>query len=133
MPHLRSCSPASARRSWPEVLSALLVLCAAGWAVAQGPGRIATTAEALVTFPVFFHGKHVAVRGAVTETGQLTQLAGTTKPIFIFWRERPPRSDGEIRGEFWDLGRMEDNDPRFSAYDFRTRDGGREQWTLAGP
>jgi hypothetical protein len=97
---------------------ALAALCAAVPSVAQGPGRVATTAGALVAFPVFFHGKRVAVRGSVTVEGNLTQLAGTTKPVFIYWREQPARSDGEIRGEFWDLGRMDDGDPRFTAYDF---------------
>ena len=38
--------------------------------------------------------------------------------MFIYWRERPATSEGEIRGEFWDLGRMEDGDPRFTSYDF---------------
>lgn len=95
-----------------------MVLCAAAQSVAQGPGRIATTAEALVASPVFFHGKRIAVRGAVTDVGELAQLSGTAKPIFIYWRERPARSVGEIRGEFWDLGRMEDGDPRFTAYNF---------------
>lgn len=97
-------------------LAAWVFLCVAP--AAQGPGRIATTPEALVASPVFFHGKRVAVRGAVTQSGDLVQLAGTSKPVFIYWRERPAQSEGEIRGEFWDLGRMEDKDPRFTSYDF---------------
>jgi hypothetical protein len=94
------------------------VLCAAASAPAQGPGRIATTAEALVAAPVFFHGKHVAIRGAIAPVGNIAQVTGTTKPVFIYWREPPTRSEGEIRGDFWDLGRMEDGDPRFASYDF---------------
>ena len=43
----------------------------------------------------------------------------TSKPIFVYWRERPTRTDGEIRGEFWDLGRLTENDSRFSSFDFR--------------
>ena len=97
-------------------LVAWAFLCVAP--AAQGPGRVATTVESLVASPVFFHGKRVAVRGSVTLNGNLTQLAGTTKPVFIYWREQPARTEGEIRGEFWDLGRMEDGDPRFTAYDF---------------
>lgn len=119
MPHWRLSS-----HGWPRenlrrpVIFAFVALCAAVQSVAQGPGRIATTTEALVASPVFFHGKHVAVRGVVTQSGELAQLAGTTKPIFVYWRERPTRSEGEIRGDFWDLGRMEDGDPRFTSYDF---------------
>jgi hypothetical protein len=88
-------------------------------AAAQGQGRTATTAAALIEFPFFFHGKQVVVRHAVTTERELTRLADTAKPIYVFWRERPTRSDGEIRGEFWDLGRLDENDSRFSAYDFR--------------
>jgi Big-like domain-containing protein len=99
-------------------LLALGVFCAAVSAAAQGPGRIATTTDALIASAVFFHGKQIAIRGSVTQSGEVSQLQGTIKPIFIFWRERPARSEGEIRGEFWDLGRMADGDPRFSTYDF---------------
>lgn len=119
MPHSRSSCPASPRRSLRRaILCGFLVLCAAGLAPAQSPGRIATTSASLVTYSLFFHGKRVAVRGTVTPVGEIAQLAGTTKPVFIYWRERPSRTEGEIRGDFWDLGRMEDGDPRFTAYDF---------------
>jgi hypothetical protein len=40
--------------------------------------------------------------------------------VFIFWKEPPSRADGELRGEFWDLGRLQEGDARFSSYNFRT-------------
>ena len=40
-------------------------------------------------------------------------------PVFVYWRQAPTRSDGEIRGEFWDLGRLREDDCRFTAYDFK--------------
>jgi hypothetical protein len=95
---------------------------------AQTPGRIASTAEALVTFPLFFHGKQIVVRYAAEEKEGLTRLVipepepGSRRGprvVFIFWKERPTRSDGEIRGEFWDLGRLEQGDSRFTSYDFQ--------------
>jgi len=85
--------------------------------MAQPPSRFATTAEALITSPLFFHGKQVVLRHAVATTPKVTRLEGTAKPVYIFWRERSGRSDGEIRGEFWDLGRIQD-DSRFSTIDF---------------
>lgn len=101
-------------------LAALAALCAGAAAAAvQAPDRIATTAGALVLHPVFFHGKRVAVRHAVRESRGLAELEATPKPIYVFWREPPAGSDGEIRGEFWDLGRMLEGDEQFSAYDFR--------------
>jgi Bacterial Ig-like domain len=83
---------------------------------AQGSTRLATTAEALVASPVFFHGKQIVVRRDVEPAGSLLRLANTTKPVFVFWRDSPsaPRN-GEVRGEFWDLGRLERTDSRFSS------------------
>jgi hypothetical protein len=81
--------------------------------------RIATTAEALTASPVFFHGKNIAVHRDVEPAGQLMRLTATSKPVFVFFRESPnvPR-DAELRGEFWDLGRLERNDSRFSTINF---------------
>ncbi len=109
-----------------------LVVCATAFAPAQPPGRMATTADALRTSPVFFHGKRIAVLGSVAESRGLYRLEaqGTTaapdakpdlasKLIYVYWRDQPARSDGEIRGEFWDLGRITEGDSRFSSIDFR--------------
>jgi hypothetical protein len=93
-------------------------LLTAASAAAQPLDRLATTADALVANPLFYNGKRVVVRRAVKEAGRLTELDGTAKPVYIFWKEQPTRAEGEIRGEFYDLGRMQDGDPRFSSYDF---------------
>lgn len=100
------------------ILLALVAIWTAASAAAQSPGRIATTADALVAAALFFHGKQVVIRQPFVQSGTLTTLEGTSKPVFVIWRDRPARSDGEIRGEFWDLGRMQDGDPRFTTYDF---------------
>ena len=82
--------------------------------------RLATNPEALVASPVFFNGKPVAVRRDVEPAGRLIRLAGTAKPVFVFWRDRPGvTSNAEIRGDFWDIGRLERTDPRFSSVDFQ--------------
>ena len=98
---------------------AIAVLAAAVSAGAQAPTRIATTAHALVANPLFFNGKSIVIRHPVKVTGALTELDATAKPVYIFWRQPPAGSVGEIRGEFWDLGRMQDGDSRFQSYDFR--------------
>jgi hypothetical protein len=97
------------------VAALLLVTAPAG---AQAPDRTATTAQALVTNALFYNGKRVVIRQAVKETGRLSELEGTAKPVYIFWKDRTGGSDGEIRGDFYDLGRMVEGDQRFSAYDF---------------
>jgi Big-like domain-containing protein len=109
------------------IVSVLAVTCQAG---AQPSTRQATTIAALRAAPVFFHGKQIAVLGSIVESRGMYRLdapAAAGQPaasapdrgIYVYWRERPSRSDGEIRGEFWDLGRLSEGDPRFTAYDFK--------------
>ena len=103
---------------------------------AQPPTRVAATIAALRAAPVFYHGKPIAVLGSIVEARELFRLEPMSaasvpaaapaavvdiseRPVFIFWRERPTRTSGEIRGEFWDLGRLTEGDTRFSSYDFR--------------
>jgi hypothetical protein len=104
------------------VLSTFSTLSAAsGAAHAQAAAaRLAATPEALIAAPVFYHGKQIAVRRDVEPAGQLMKLAGTAKPIFVFWRDSAsaPR-DSEVRGEFWDVGRLERGDSRFSNVNFQ--------------
>jgi Big-like domain-containing protein len=90
-----------------------------GSVAAQAPGRIATTADALVATPVFFHGRQIVIRQPITGSLELARLDGTSKPVFLFWKDQPSAvRDPELRGEFWDLGRLQRDDPRFSSYDF---------------
>ena len=98
-------------------LAAAALICAT--AHAQPPGRIATTADALAATPVFFHGRLVVLRHPVAGSAELTRLEGTAKPIFVFWKDQSAAvRDGELRGEFWDLGRLQRDDSRFSSYNF---------------
>ena len=99
------------------VIFAIVLTAPSG--AAQRPGRIATTAAALIQTPLFFHGRQIVVHAQVTSTGDTTRLTDTAKPIFVVWRERASRSGGEIRGDFWDLGRIQDGDSRFANVDFR--------------
>ncbi len=95
-----------------------LSFCAAGNAAAQPAARIATTVESLIASAIFYHGKFVVVDRQIVHEGGLTRVASTPRPVYVFWKERPPVDSGEIRGEFWDLGRIEQGDGRFAGYDF---------------
>lgn len=87
----------------------------------QPPSRLATTTEALVAAPVFFHGRQIAVRHDVETAGALYRLTGTARPIYVMWRDKPSLSSGvEVRGEFWDIGRLQRDDPRFSTADLQS-------------
>jgi hypothetical protein len=112
----------SARRAAVALLCAW-VLTGAGPAAtasvaAAQASRIATTADVLIASAVFFHGRSVVVQQKLVTDGDVTRLAETPKPVYVFWKDRPSRDEGEIRGEFWDLGRIESRDGRFAGYDF---------------
>ena len=106
---------ASARRRFRNAAFAAL-LCAASLG-AQPPSRIATTPEALIASAVFFHGRSVVVQQKLVTDRDLTRLATTAKPVYVFWKDRPGGDEGEVRGEFWDLGRIEARDSRFTGID----------------
>jgi hypothetical protein len=95
---------------------ALLVLAGASVA-AQAPTRIATTAESLVVSAAFFHGRNVILLQRFEQDRDLTRLVDSPKPIYVFWKGRPTSDQGEVRGEFWDLGRMEQSDSRLAGHD----------------
>ncbi|HSL23064.1 MAG TPA: Ig-like domain-containing protein [Vicinamibacterales bacterium] len=104
------------RRALLFASGALLV---AVTAAAQPAARTATTMEALTRYPLFFHGRHVVVRGTVSRPAPdvVSIRAGATdKPVFLLSRgETLPEEGGvEIRGEFWDLGRLTADDPRLA-------------------
>jgi len=94
-----------------------VLLAGAASLVAQPPSRIATTADALIGSAVFFHGRTVVLQQKLITERDLTRLATAPKPVYVFWKDRPGGDEGEIRGEFWDLGRLEARDSRFTGYD----------------
>ena len=88
-----------------------------GSMAAQAPRRSATNAEALVASAAFFHGRSVILKQRFEQDRDLTRLIDSPKPIYVFWKQRPSSDQGEVRGEFWDLGRMEQRDSRLAGYD----------------
>lgn len=97
---------------------ACVILLASAVAGAQPASRTATTAEALALYPLFFHGRQVVVRGTVQHpSAEVTALrAGeNARPVFLFSRSGTiDEGVKEIRGEFWDLGRLNADDPRLT-------------------
>ena len=100
--------------------SLVLVTIVAASVSAQPQTRIATTIDALLTYPVFFHGRNVVVRGTLAERDglwSLTSAAGDRRVHVLMKSTRPDTGAVEARGEFWDLGRLQQEDPRFAGYD----------------
>jgi hypothetical protein len=87
---------------------------------AQPATRRATNLAALQAHPGFYHGRPIVVVGTVSvEQNQLRVSDDNTSVRLIFKGNAPDGLD-EIRGEFWDLGRMKADDVRLTAYDLRT-------------
>jgi hypothetical protein len=98
----------------------LLVLLLAVGVSAQAPQRRATNIAALMTYSAFHHGRQVVVIGdvATQPNGQIHVSNGVASMRVVFDGSAPDGND-EIRGEFWDLARINQDDPRLTRIDLR--------------
>jgi hypothetical protein len=100
---------------------ALLVVILGAIAGAQQPApRRAANVPALLAFPGFYHLRSVVVVGEVRrqDNGEIRMSddAGTVRVMF---KGTVPDGLDEVRGEFWDVGRMNTDDPRLAGYDLQ--------------
>jgi hypothetical protein len=74
----------------------------------------------VLAYPGFYHGRPIVIVGkvALEPNGQLkvSDAAGSVNLVF---KGNAPDGLDEIRGEFWDIGRLKADDPRLSTYDLR--------------
>jgi Bacterial Ig-like domain len=103
----------------PRVLGLAVILMAAAVS-AQAPARRATNIAALLAYPAFFHGHQVIVIGQVetASDGKIRATDGISSIRVVFQGSAPDGND-EIRGEFWDLGRMKADDVRLARVDLK--------------
>src|SRR5262245_245392 len=87
---------------------------------AQPGTRRATNLAALLAHPGFFHQRPIVVVGDVKlqDNGEL-RLSSEGLSIRLVAKGTTPDGLDEVRGEFWDLGRMKADDPRLTAMDLR--------------
>jgi hypothetical protein len=106
-----------------RIVCAVAALCAAAAAVsdAQPQTRRATNIAALLAFPGFYHGRPIVIVGKVSlEKDQLRVADDADHSLHLLFKGgNAPDGLDEIRGEYWDLGRMKPDDPRLSTYDLR--------------
>lgn len=97
-----------------------LALVFAATASAQPSTRRATNVAALLAHPAFYHLRPIVVVGPLTfqDTGEL-RLRGDVGAVRVVFKGSPPNGDAEVRGEFWDVGRLNADDPRLAGYDLR--------------
>ena len=83
--------------------------------------RRATNLAAIHAFPGFYHGRPIVVVGkvALEQNGQL-RVSDDAVSVHLVFKGNAPDGLDEVRGEFWDIGRMKLDDIRLSTYDLRT-------------
>jgi hypothetical protein len=96
-----------------------LLLAIAATVSAQPATRRATNLAALLAYPGFFHGRPVLLVGKVGMDKDELRLSDDTASIHLLFKGTAPDGLDEVRGEFWDLGRMKSDDIRLSTYDLR--------------
>jgi hypothetical protein len=105
------------------VKKVLLVAALVGvpaFAAAQPPARRATNVEALIVYPSFYHLRSITVVGKVsTDQNGEVRLSDGTASVRVISKGPTPDGNDEVRGEFWDLGRMKADDPRLASYDLK--------------
>jgi hypothetical protein len=100
--------------------SLLLVVVLTATVSAQPPQRRATNVAALLAHPAFHHLHLIVAIGRLQlrDSGELrlTDEGGSVRVVF---RGSVPDELAEVRGEFWDVGRMNADDPRLAGLDLR--------------
>ena len=98
----------------------LLAVLLAATAAAQPPRRIAANIAALVAHPGFYHLHQIVAVGQLErrESGEL-RLTDETGSVRVVYKGSEPNEIAEVRGEFWDLGRMNADDPRLAGFDLQ--------------
>jgi hypothetical protein len=109
------------------------VLVAAA-AIAQPPARRATTITALRSYPGFYHQQTVMVTGEIKGTLERATIGTDEGAITLIARELPRDAKVEARGQFLDIGRMSQDDPRLIPFNLleRIRASYQERWPRPG-
>ncbi len=99
----------------------VFALLFAATASAQPQTRRTTNIAALLAHPGYYHLHPITLVGTLsrTDNGELT-LGDAPSTLHVVYTGRVSEGPSEIRGEFWDLGRMNPDDPRLSTYNLRT-------------
>src|SRR5512136_1838034 len=109
-------------RLLPAFLAASGLLIGCGAASAQPASRVAVNVPALLSFPAFYHARSIVVRGelvAANDRTVLRDLNGDRRVEVVIKSGRRAEGQVEVRGVFWDIGRMTAEDPRFAGFEIQ--------------
>jgi len=101
----------------------VLGLAIAATAVAQPNIRRATNLASLLAFPGFYHEHPVVIVAKVGIENNQLRASDDNGSVRLIFKGNAPDGIDEIRGEFWDIGRMKPDEPRLSGIDLRTTFG----------
>jgi hypothetical protein len=96
------------------VAATALLLLGAGATSAQMSPRRAASPAALLEYPGFFQGQAVVLRGVLATRDQAVLVSPSIERSIPLIFSGPSPIDGpvEIRAMFWDVGRLDRDDPR---------------------
>jgi hypothetical protein len=96
--------------------------------------RRATTIEALRSYPGFYHQQAVMVVGEIKGDQERATIGTEEGAITLIARETPREGKAEARGQFLDIGRMSQDDPRLIPFNLleRIRSAYQERWPKPG-
>jgi hypothetical protein len=98
----------------------IVVVLVAASVSAQPSPRRATNLAALIAHAAFYHQRPVVVVGPVQlQSDGALQIKTDGATMLVAFRGTAPDGVDEVRGEFWDVGRMHAEDPRFNGYDMK--------------
>ncbi|MGB7220167.1 MAG: Ig-like domain-containing protein [Vicinamibacterales bacterium] len=101
----------------------LLLVVIATVASAQPATRRATNIAALLAYPGFYHLRQVIVVGTVGLQNDHLRVSADAGSVHLVTEGNAPDGVDEVRGEFWDLGRMRPDDPQLAGRDLRAAFG----------
>jgi Bacterial Ig-like domain len=96
-----------------------IVLSAATTTWAQTATRRSTSLASLVAYPGFYHGRPILIVGTVTTTESGTRVSDDNGSIRLLTKGSAPDGLDEVRGEFWDIGRMKPDEPQLANFDLK--------------
>lgn len=112
------CGRIGRRRRLAHVALASLLLT--GSLAAQPSTRRATSLATLLNYSSFFQLRPVVLVGTTKlyDTGEL-RVSDESGSLRVVFKGSAPDGQAEVRGEFWDVGRLRPDDPRLAGYDLR--------------
>jgi hypothetical protein len=101
------------------VRKALVILVLGAAVAAQTGARRATSLAALLAAPGFYHGRPIVLVARVGVENDQLRVSDDSGSIRLIYKGNAPDGLDEIRGEFWDIGRMKPDEPRLAPYNLR--------------